>query len=193
MERKNVKKSFIGLDLSLTSTGFSIKDEDGNFNIETIKTKPKDFDNDLCRLQYIRDIIIDKIPLGTQIICIEDFYVPFNKAHINSSISLIKLGIIIRLSIYEKGIPFIIPASTQIKKYVSGRGDGPKGIAIREVYRQWELEAKDDNQADSAVMAHMAQYVHYRLNNEEHFENDLYKYQKDMIDKILKERSKYNF
>jgi crossover junction endodeoxyribonuclease RuvC len=175
---------FVGLDLSLTSTGFALKDE--KIKLETIKTTPKTAKNDLARLLYIRDKLMSMIPEDTKLICIENFFIPFNKAQINAAKDLIMLGTVMRMTLMEKGFPFYIVANTQLKKYATGKGNGgPKGIVIREVYKKWDIDAKDDNQADACVLSYMAEALYERPDG-------LFQYQIDTLDKVLDEGLRYN-
>ena len=182
--KSEIKQTFIGLDLSLTATGFCRKDGD-ELQISTVKTTPKTAPHDLARIQHIRDKLMDMIPDGTAMVCVEDFFVPHVKAQIGAAKSLIMLGTAVRIALLERGIPFYVISPGQLKKYVSGKGNGPKGIVIREVYKRWGVEAKDDNQADACVLSYIAESISTP-------EQELHKYQQDVMKKIREERPRYN-
>ena len=179
----------IGLDISWTATGLCRKNNDKT-ELKTIKTKPKDFDNNLLRQKYIIDKIMDEVPDDTSLVCIEDYFTPRMPAQMGAAVMLIELGNSIRMALNERKIPFVIVAPTQIKKFASGKGKGPKGIVIREVYKRWNVDAKDDNQADAAGLAYMA-YEIVKVANGSNI-NELPKYQMEVVKKVMKDRPGYN-
>jgi len=176
---------FVGLDLSLTGSGFCLK-RGTEIQLKTIKTKPADFENDLERLRHIRKTILDLIPVGTVMVCVEDFFIPGRASQINAAKGLIMLGTLIRVAMYEQGMPFYVISPPQLKKYATGKGNGPKGIVIREIYKRWGIDAKDDNQADACVLAHIAEALYKHPNFQ------LHKYQEETVAKILADRPCYN-
>lgn len=191
--RTPVIPTFIGLDMSLSSTGFCCKT--GNtINIETIKTTPRTCENDLARLRFITNECMKRIPKDTAMICIEDYFTPSNKGQIGSAIKLVGLGITMRLALLEAGFPMFIVAPSQLKKFATGKGTGQKSIVVREVYKKWGIDAKDDNQADACVLAHMAEAIACHLNPNVAMVTvgELPKYQLDTAMKVAAERPHYN-
>lgn len=177
----------VGLDMSLTGTGFCLM-SGGKITVETIKTTPKTSENDLARLIYITDEVMKRIPADTKMICIEDFFTPQNAMQMGSAIKLAMLGASIRLALYKAGLPFYVVAPSQIKKYVVGSGAAQKSLVIREVFKKYNLDVKDDNQADACVLAHIANDVEwYPMMGE-----DTPKYQEEVIKKVANERPHYN-
>ena len=176
---------FVGLDLSLTGTGFCLK-MGNSITIETVSTKPKDFDNNLDRLIHIRDTLLSKIPMSVKMICVEDFFTPSNSMQIGSAIKLAMLGTVIRIALYEKGLPFVIIAPSQLKKFVTGKGSGDKSMILREVYKRWGINALDDNQADAVVLAYTAEALVGT------FTDDTPKFQVDVVKTIRQDRPNYN-
>ena len=135
---------------------------------------------------------MERIPDDTSMVCIEDFFVPHRPAQMNSAKGLIMLGTTVRLAVLARGLPFFVVAPTQLKKYVSGKGNGPKGIVIREIYKKWGVDAKDDNQADACVLSHMAEGIHRQMTSGLSNPGKMHKYQLEMIDKVIDERPSYN-
>jgi len=181
-----IRRVAIGLDMSLTATGFCMKADD-IITVETIKTNPKTAPNDLARLRYIADKVMSRIPKDVDMICMEDFFVPRNPAQINSAIRLAMLAAVMRMSLYEAGYPFFIVAASQIKKFATGKGSGiQKSIVVREVYKRWGVEAKDDNQADACAMAHLADAMLVDV------PPDRPQFQRDVLKKIYADRPRYN-
>ncbi len=194
--------SFIGLDLSLSSSGCASVSEDGHI-LKTIKTKPDKFKDDLERLIFIRDKIAEfACNPSTRLICIEDVYIPPKLASSNSSLKLSMLGGIVRVMLYEKHIPFCLVTPMQLKKFITGKGAGEKSLILREVFRRWEVEASDDNQADAVGLAHLARAVwaqnklNLNLTMEDptsEIEPNLINAQNEVVNKVLSERPCYNF
>jgi len=177
----------VGLDLSMTGTGYCIK-RGMVLTVGTIKTKPKDFANDLDRLKHIREQVMAQIPADVDMICVEDFFTPANRAQTGAAIKLAMLGTLIRVAMYDAGYPFYIPVPSQIKKFVTGKGTAQKSIVIREVYKRWGIDAKDDNQADACGMAHLAE----ALIEVPEVAQERPKYQVEVVGKILADRPRYN-
>lgn len=183
---------YVGLDMSLTGSGVSTK-EGTNVFVTTIKTAPKDFKNDLERYRYIVEKAfgyIKETPDKT-FICIEDVFVPQNKMQINAAMKLIGLAYLIRSRLYEAGYKFYIPAPSQVKKFVSGKGTCPKDQVTKEVYKRWGVDTKDDNQADACCMAYFAEALHAYLQDEKSVLN-LPKAQAEVIKAVALERPAYN-
>jgi crossover junction endodeoxyribonuclease RuvC len=180
----------VGLDLSMTGTGFCIKRGD-KVKLETIKTKPKEFENELERVDYIANTVLDGIPDDVAMICVEDFFVPANKYQIGAAIQLAGLGTLVRVRLYKAGRPFFIIAPSQLKKFCTGKGTGPKSIILREVFRRWGVDAADDNQADACVLAYLAEAIVKRLGGDD-LDEGYIKPQKDVVKVIMKDRPRFN-
>ena len=193
IKRTPVKVVAVGLDMSLAGTGFCLK-RGQTIMVDTIKTTTSTASNDLARLRYIVDKVIGMIPNDVNMICIEDFFTPANKAQLGSAIKLAMLGAIIRLALYELGYPFFVVAPSQIKKFVTGKGTAPKSIIVREVYKRWGIEAKDDNQADACTMAYVAEALLCWAGPDTSLvtDSEIPKFQKEVIKKILDDRPRYN-
>jgi Holliday junction resolvasome RuvABC endonuclease subunit len=177
-------KSYVGLDMSLSATGFCIRTGD-EIRIETVKTKPDQFDNDLARLKYIVAEIMKRIPRSVGMICIEDFFTPGNAAQIGSAIKLAMLGTATRLALYDAGMPFFVIAPGQLKKWATSSGASQKSLIVMSVYKTYGIEVKDDNQADALVLAHIARALDGDT-------TELPKYQHEVLGKVKSERPRYN-
>jgi len=178
------KPCYVGLDMSLTSTGFFKKQGD-IVTMETIKTTPKTCPNDLARIRYIVDSVMSRIPKDVKMVCIEDFFTPANPFQIGAATGLAMLGAVMRLALYEAGMPMFIVAPSQIKKFVTGKGTGQKSIVVRDVFKKWGYDVKDDNQADACVLAYIAEALCVP-------DPQRPKYQQEVIKAILADRPRYN-
>ena len=178
------KPCFVGLDMSLAATGFAMKRGDV-VTMETIKTTPRTCEHDLARLRYITDEVMQRIPKDVKMIGIEDFFTPQNPFQIGAAIGLAMLGATVRMALYEAGYSFFVISPGQIKKFATGKGSGQKSIVVREVYKRWGLEAKDDNQADASVLAFLAEALTKPG-------EDRPQYQKEVVKTVLADRPRYN-
>lgn len=180
---------FVGLDMSLTATGFAIV-QGNSLSFKTIKTKPDDFKNDLERLNYIIKTTVDSIPKDVTMIVIEDIYMSAFQS--GSSLKLTGLAFLMRKSLYDLGYSFFIPTANQCKKFLSGKGSLPKDQVTKEVFRRWgeKANAKNDNEADSINMAYLSQSLYNYVTKQDL--NELTKPMAEVIKSITYERPSYN-
>jgi Holliday junction resolvasome RuvABC endonuclease subunit len=180
--------SFSGLDLSLTSSGVCVK-TGGVFVINTVKTDPKNFKNDLARMIYIRDRVVEKIPKGTKMICIEDV---FAGPSMGAGQRLAMLGAIVRVSLYEKGFSFLVCAPSTLKKHVLGKGTGEKSLILRAVYQSYGLNVANDNESDSVVLCGIGEQFYKTLVGDKL--DGIPKYQQEVIKGLMvkKDERGYN-
>jgi Holliday junction resolvasome RuvABC endonuclease subunit len=176
------------MDLSLTSSGLCKITKDGII-IESIKTNPNKFSCDLERYNHIVEKVIAFIPEDVDLIVVEDFFVPQNKMQINAAMKLIGLGHLVRMQMFLKGLPFFVPSPSQLKKFVSGKGTCPKDMICKEVWKKWNIDTTDDDQADATVGAHLARVLANELRK---VDQELPAYQKEVVKKVLEERPFYN-
>ena len=179
----------VGIDLSLTSTGLCWK-KGSEFGVASVKTVPKNFACDLLRYRHIVDCVMAFIPEDVSLIVIEDFFTPANKAQIGSAMKLIGVDHLVRMAMFEAGLPFLIPAPSQLKKFVSGNGNCPKDMICKEVYKRWNVDTKDDDQADAVVGAHLAEAMTIKLRGGDI--SSYAKFQTDVMKVIAADRPFYN-
>jgi crossover junction endodeoxyribonuclease RuvC len=187
---------FCGIDTSLSASGFC-KIEQDTVEFCTIKTKLEGFSNDLDRFKYISDSIISKIPKDTNMIVIEDVFIPVSKAHMGAAIKLAMLAGYVRMMLYKTKIPFSIVAPTSIKKYLTGSGNAPKDQMAVHLFKNFNIITKNNNECDAVAMAFLAKDL-YAMNNKNKDKQFLMKLklnkpQIETITKILDERIQYNF
>jgi len=190
MSKNDIKHpvhSYCGLDLSLTSTGFCSLTGD-KVIVETIKSKPKDFKDDIERLDFIMKEIGKRVGSDYSLIAIEDYFMPYRRHQIGAAIKLVSLQSLVRHRIWADGLPFVIVSPGQIKKFATGNGRSDKSLVVREVYRRWGVEADDDNQADACVLSRLARALWLEKIGEE---QELLKFQRDVVEKALKDSQFY--
>jgi crossover junction endodeoxyribonuclease RuvC len=130
----------IGLDLSLTGTGYATKDEVG-----LIKTTNKDTIQH--RLITIRDEIKSLlVKFGIKQAILEDF--AFG-ARGNAIFQIGGLQWLVRVLIYEMGIELKLVKPTELKKFVTGKGNAKKDLMLLECYKKFGESFNDDNMCDA--------------------------------------------
>jgi Holliday junction resolvasome RuvABC endonuclease subunit len=142
----------LGLDLSLTGTGMCVVESnagDGKGLLATINTTAKTRTED--RLISIRRTIA-QASNGADAAIIEGLsYGSVGGAQAERS----ALHWMVRVDLYQLGVPYVVVTPMSLKKFVCGTAKAEKSMMIREVFRRWNVEAKNDNEADAAALAHL--------------------------------------
>ena len=136
----------IGLDLSLTSTGVAVYDEDTDcITTDVIKTCNKHTDTEryYTILHRISNYFISK-----NVFFIEGYsFGSFSKS--SSMSKLIELGGIIKYDLWLKGVPYIKVPPTTLKKFITGKGNAKKEDIKLAVYKKYGREFKTSDEADA--------------------------------------------
>jgi crossover junction endodeoxyribonuclease RuvC len=140
----------LGLDLSLTGTGMCVVETGaGRGLLTTINTTAKTRTED--RLISIRRTIA-QASSGVDAAIIEGLsYGSVGGAQAERS----ALHWMVRVDLYQLGVPYVIVTPMSLKKFVCGTAKVEKSMMIREVFRRWNVEATNDNEADAAALAHL--------------------------------------
>lgn len=174
---------FLGIDQSYSGFAVTWIDSFGYHTTEVKKFDPRKLGTGVDRLQHIDRWfrgLLDSITFSEAIdhICMEGYAngAKFGREQAG------ELGAIIKVAIndlpfkeFPRGYPTIVPP-TSLKKYVLGVGKGGKNEMLLGVYKQWDVEYKDDNAADSYGLARMAMDFHTG--------EPKYGYQKEVLDRL---------
>lgn len=71
-----------------------------------------------------------------------------------------ELGAVLRYVMWEKGVPFVEVAPTSLKKFVTGKGNAKKDLMLLSVYKRWDFDTEDDNEADAYGLAQFGRALH---------------------------------
>ena len=154
---KDTSITSLGLDLSLTGTGFVIVRDGKIVSSKLIKSKktgdlPMD---ELTRLiQIVRDIQTSLKATFIDIAVIENL--AFGVRNATALTQLAGLNYFVRKMLtYECGyqIPFVLVAPTSLKKFITGNGGSKKDVMLMEVYKRYGETLLDDNICDSFALA----------------------------------------
>jgi Holliday junction resolvasome RuvABC endonuclease subunit len=149
----------LGLDLSLTNTGYHLITGKG-ITSGSIPTERQGLG--VTRLNYIWNQIAELIPSkGKTLVVMEDFaHARGFRAH-----DMGGLGWIVRRELTNRGIAWVKVGTGQLKKFVTGHGragkktkdDGvnAKAVMVLHVFKRWNVEAKTDDEADACGLAHI--------------------------------------
>lgn len=137
----------MGLDLSLTSTGYSINGKTG-----TISVKSKGPE----RLYDIREDIKNIIYTNSiQLVVVEGYAF---SARNSQSHKIGELGGVIRLLMYEMDVPFVEVPPTSRAKFATGKGNAAKSEVISSISARtgitWSGSGADD-ECDAWVLEQM--------------------------------------
>jgi len=157
--RKDNFKSFIGLDLSLACSGFSAFSKHGELlDSGVVKTKPQNYT--LHRYVQMATGILDSVKsCQTPLVLIEDyaFGAKGKVFHIGEN------GAIVKYMLWQKmGVPLSsirLVSIAHLKMFATGKGNAKKDLIMREVYKRWGFEGRDDNETDAFVLGKMAWHL----------------------------------
>lgn len=174
--------NFLGLDLSLTATGFYLIKDGGKDIYFEINTKQGDFQDDIERSDYIANKIIENIK-GENItfIALEDY---FTGKQPQSVIKLATLGTIVRCRLLDAGYSFMPFVTSQVKKFETGKGNVPKDNVMKSVFKKHDIDTSSNNIADACAIAHIGRgYYEWQAGR-----RDFLTYETEVLKKISSER-----
>ena len=145
--------NFIGLDFAFSKNGFVMIDENANIlRQEVIVTNAKQSDEE--RLIQIEEKLDEYInPESTKLVCIEGLSFG-SKGQSVSQIGAVHY--ITRTYLYKNNIPYKVVTPSELKKFVTGKGNAKKDLMLLKIYKKWGIEFEDDNLADAYSLARMA-------------------------------------
>lgn len=177
---------FVGLDLSLTSTGAAFAWRKGPDVIWDIRVhKPPKLCRGADRLRWLRDIVmadiavhmgvlVTDIPMNHQTLVVVEGYAAQAKYQAHQ---IGELGGVIRLALLEADVPFMAVAPTVLKKFVTGKGNAPKSVVLKYLLSYFGIDVDNDDAGDALGLALLGAYLVGGL-------GDLTKTRKDAFDKI---------
>jgi Holliday junction resolvasome RuvABC endonuclease subunit len=133
----------IGLDLSLTSTGIALPGQE--MNAISIETKKRGEE----RLVYIRNRILELVRAHNSnddlLAIVEGYSFGSRNSH---SHALGELGGVVKVALFEEGVPLAISPPTCRAKFATGRGNAGKSEVISSVSSRtglvWKGKGADD-------------------------------------------------
>lgn len=139
----------IGLDLSLTGTGVAVLQPDGALNLTTLRTPPRPSVEE--RLVEAAGAALSYTQPG-DIVIVEG---PAMHAMGAAVVQIFGLNMLVRCSLHRRGNQFHVVSPNTLKLFAAGNGHAKKSEMMREVWKRWNVNAADDNQADAAALAYL--------------------------------------
>ena len=132
----------LGLDLSLTATGYAYNDE----VVGVFKSKAKG----MRRLAEIREFVWD-LSFDADVVVLEGYaFARPNQAH-----QLGELGGVVRLLLYDRRIPYVEVPPAVLKKYATGKGNADKDAMLAAAIRRFGFEGENNNASDAWLLRDM--------------------------------------
>lgn len=144
--------SILGLDLSLTETGYCIFNDLNDKVIESgvIKSDRKKFtdEDELDRLLFIVGKIKDLIDKNDDIehVVIEGF--SFGSKG-QALFQIAGLSYLVRNYLRDADVEYTLVPPTTLKKWVTKKGNAPKEVMILHTYKRWEESFENNNICDA--------------------------------------------
>jgi len=139
----------LGIDASLVGTGLCFLDN----GVLLPHFMPEKKLRGAERLTALRDRLqayISGLPSLPQIAVIEGY----SYDSTNRLADLAEWGGLIRVVLYEHGIPYVTPTPTQLKLFAAGNGGADKDKVMEWVEKKWGLNVDgNDNLSDAAALA----------------------------------------
>jgi len=138
----------MGVDTS-TKTGYVILDDKGDVvNVGVLFHKPQK--NRFARFaHYTREISELVDAYGVDLVVIEGYAFA---GKFNNSLQY-ELGACIRMKLWQDEVKFVEVPPTSLKKFVTGKGNVKKNLMLLAVYKRWDFDTEDDNEADAYGLA----------------------------------------
>lgn len=132
----------LGLDLSLTQTGWAVDGADVHRQWGVIKPKSKGAE----RLLFIDRQIHELVAMYKPSLAVIENYA-FGKSQGMAGIA--EAGGVVRLALYRCGIKYIEISPMAMKKFVTGRGNCEKSEIMMHCLKNWKVEIANNNAADA--------------------------------------------
>jgi len=144
---------FLGVDQSLRSSGVAVIPPTAPYAPECLLTlEPKKLQG-AKRLKFIRDGIQDVVRSYKLLHAALEGY---SIGSVNRAFDLGEVGGLIKLTLLDEGVPFIVVPPTSLKLFVTGTGAARKELMQRAVYQKWNLEIDQEDACDAYGLAHVA-------------------------------------
>ena len=144
----------VGLDLSLTSTGFVVIAPDGPDSTAIVPPKKGPESRGVGRLLYIRGQLLSLIESFRPDIVILEGYA---YGAVAKREAMGELGGVVKIMLHESGYQegdlLRIVAPKMVKKFATGNGNADKSQMRLDVFKRWGFDSGTDDEADAFVMA----------------------------------------
>lgn len=144
----------MGVDTS-TKTGYVILDDKGDVAKVGVISYPPHTNRFARFAGYTRDVYDLVDAYGVDLVIIEGYAFA---GKFNNSLQY-ELGACIRMKLYQEEVPFVEVPPTSLKKFVTGKGNAKKNLMLLSVYKRWDFDTEDDNEADAYGLAQFGRAI----------------------------------
>lgn len=144
-----MKHTLLGLDPSLTSTGFCYEDKEGRMHSGRIRPKSL---RGVPRLIYIRNCVDQIIKNGIlkhnrfTMVAYEGYSMGSQQTR---SYSMGELGGVLQVHILEARIRLLLVPPSSLKKFVTGSGRADKSLMVDKIAEIWQYNIQQHDEADA--------------------------------------------
>lgn len=131
----------VGLDLSLTSTGVATPS-----GTQTVKSRAKGME----RLYELRRAALDYAmdPERAGLVVIEGYSMGTQRQASHAH-ALGELGGVVRLALWERGLPYVDVPPATLKRFATGKGNAPKDQVLVAAVKRSGIEFATNDEADA--------------------------------------------
>ena len=144
----------MGVDTS-TKTGYVVLDDQGDVAVVGVLHHKPQADRFTRYSHYTREVAELVDAYGVDLVVIEGYSFA---GKFNNSLQY-ELGACIRMKLHENEVPFIEIPPTSLKKFVTGKGNAKKDLMMLGVYKRWDFDPADDNEADAYGLAQFGRAI----------------------------------
>ncbi len=147
-----IRGTYMGIDPSLNGTGLAILNQ---YVLRTWVLPSYDL-RGMERLVCLRDQMVEVLSVEKPTVVTFEGYAMSrgNRAH-----QMGEWGGILRLMLWEGGYPLFEVTPGGLKKFVTGKGSGPKGPVMLGMYKRWGLTVEDEDECDATALALIGLYL----------------------------------
>lgn len=148
----------IGIDPSLTATAMvcltaNLPGQQAATDVMVIRSKLRG----CARLSEIQEAVVTFVDsVGPELVLIEGF--AYNSKG-RSVFEMGGLGWLLRWTFVKMEQNFLVVPPAILKVWATGKGNSAKEVMLREVFRKWQYEALDNNDADAYALAQLGMHV----------------------------------
>ena len=141
----------MGLDLSLTATGVVAVDDNWRIVERRLITSTPKEENTPRLTKIAISIMLSVGKIRPDLVIIEG--PAFGISKTTSIFQLGELAGIVKRDLFTTNFPFIIVPPSQLKKFVTGKGNAKKDLMLLAVHKKYGEDFEDDNLCDAYVLA----------------------------------------
>lgn len=149
----------MGADLSLSGTGVVILKDGELLHQKLIKSKPTTNAVDEVKrlLGIVEDLLVHVSVDKPVLVVIEGL--AFMARNTSALVQLSALNYLFRAALVNQNIKFVVVAPSTLKKFVTGKGSGPKDVMMLETFKRWGVTLVDNNICDAYGLAKIGEAI----------------------------------